>query len=353
MIVKTMPKNSTSSKPSIGLSVVIPTYNSGAWLPKIISKLATSVKKAGLEKVEIIVVNDGSTDDTAAIAQSLQVGFPIKVISQPNGGRFLARHNGALAARYEYILFIDTRVFLGEDSLNYLLSRLNKAEDRVVWSSHVLIDRKGNPYARFWEAITFIAWRKYFGNPRDYSYGLEEFDYYPKGTTCFFAPKKIILEANEWFEKNTKNKRASNDDTLLIRHIAKNHTINLSPKFNCTYHGRTGAKQFAKHVYYRGKFFVDGFLRRDGNRFFWPLIGFLILSVATPVFLVLFPQYILAFLGLVVVGWVGVLVAALSFRVQAKDALSLFVLSPLFLLLYGIGIWSAVIDIYVRRARPA
>jgi glycosyltransferase involved in cell wall biosynthesis len=349
-----MPKKPTSSSsPTISLSVVVPAYNAGKWLPVSVPKTVTAIKRAGIKKAEIIIVDDGSSDDTAAVGKSLKLDYPVRVISQKNGGRFLARDTGVKAARYEYILFIDTRIFIGEKALKYLIGRLDAKQDRLVWTSHVIIDKQANPYARFWEAITFISWRRYFANPREYSYGIKEFDYYPKGTTCFFVPKKIIAEANEWFRTSTRNTKASNDDTLLIRRIAERHNINISPDFFCTYHARTNLRQYSKHAYFRGKVFVDGFLRRDGNRFFWPLIAFLVLSVAAPVFLIFNPVYILPALAAFVAAWLLNLFAALALGVPAKDAFSFFMLSPLFLIVYGAGIWAAVFDIYVRRTRPA
>jgi glycosyltransferase involved in cell wall biosynthesis len=349
-----MPKKPVSSSQSpVSLSVVIPAYNAAKWLPLSVPKVAVAITNAGISKAEIIIVDDGSSDDTALAARSLKLAYPVKVVSQPNSGRFLARCTGVEAASYDYVLFIDTRVFIGDNSLKYVTNRLDAKRDRVVWTSHVIIDKKGNPYARFWEAITFISWRKYFANPRDCSYGIKDFDYYPKGTTCFFVPRKIILEANNWFKENTRNAKASNDDTLLIRRIAEKHLINLSPKFFCTYHARTNLRQYSKHVYHRGKVFVDGFLRRDGNRFFWPLVAFLVLSVAVPVYLIVFPQYLAAALVLLGAAWLAELLAALLLKVPGKDALSLFMLSPLFAVLYSLGIWSAMIEIYVRRNRAA
>lgn len=346
-------KTASSSQPPVSLSVVIPAYNAAQWLPVSIPKTVQAIKNAGIKRAEIIIVDDGSSDDTASVGRSLKLDYPVKVVSQKNGGRFLARCTGVDHARYEYVLFIDTRIFIGENALKHVVSHLDAKKDTLVWTSHVIIDKKGNPYARFWEALTFISWRKYFANPRDCSYGIKDFDHYPKGTTCFFVPKAIIKEANDWFKTNTRNQKASNDDTLLIRRIAGKHRINLSPKFFCTYHARTNLKQYSKHVYHRGKVFVDGFLRRDGNRFFWPLVGFLALSVAVPVFLIIYPHYIGFALGLLGAAWVLELLTALLLKVPGKDALSLFILSPLFAVLYGAGIWTAVFDIYVRRARPA
>lgn len=345
-------KSSEAGLGSASLSIIIPAYNAAAWLPKSVPKTAQAVKRAGLKKVEFIIVDDGSSDKTAEVAKSLELDYPLRVISQPNGGRFLARKTGTEAAKHEYVLFIDTRIFIGSDALKYVVSRLDRDEDRLIWTSHVLIDRQGNPYARFWEALTFIAWRRYFSNPRECSYGLEEFDHYPKGTTCFFAPRAVVQEANNWFEANTKNTRASNDDTLLIRRMAEQHRINLSPKFYCTYHARTNLKQFTRHVYHRGKVFVDGFLRRDGNRFFWPLITFLALSVLVPIYLLIFPFSIVWFATGLATAWLLELLAALVLKVPYKDALSLFWLSPWFALVYGSGIWKAVFDIYLSPRRP-
>lgn len=340
-----------SKSSDITLSIIIPAYNAAPWLPKSVPKVADAITRANIKNAEIIIVDDGSSDDTAKVAKTLKLDYPVRVISQKNAGRFVARQTGVIQAKYEYTLFIDTRIYIGEDALKYVVDNLSKPKDKLVWTSHVVIDKSSNIYARFWEAITFISWRRYFANPRDCSYGIKDFDYYPKGTTCFFVPTALVAEANEWFEGQTKNAKASNDDTLLIRRMAETHNINLSPNFYCTYHARTSLKQYSKHVYHRGKVFVDGFLRRDGNRFFWPLVGFLIFSVCAPLFLIFFPGYILYALLIGLVAWLAELVLALLLSVPAKDALSLFVLSPLFAVLYGAGIWKAVLDIYVFRDR--
>jgi hypothetical protein len=203
-------------------------------------------------------------------------------------------------------------------------------------------------YARFWDAITSVAWRRYFANPRDYSYGLKEFDHFPKGTTCFFVPKDIIQEANDWFVHNTKDLKTSNDDTLLIRRIAEKNDININPEFSCTYHARTNLKQFTRHVYHRGQVFVDGFLRRDGNRFYYPLIGFLLLSLLMPIVLIFFPNIILPILLLGGVFWIAELFVLILLGISMTDALSVFVLSPLFGIAYGLGIWKAFYKLHIK-----
>ena len=88
-----------SQRPAI--SVVIPTYNRAAIVPKAIeSALAQSAAPA-----EIIVVDDGSKDDTRAVLASY--GDRIRAISQENAGLSGARNTGIQAATSEWIAFLD------------------------------------------------------------------------------------------------------------------------------------------------------------------------------------------------------------------------------------------------------
>lgn len=84
------------------LSVVIPSYNEAARLRRLLPHIRDHLRDRAHE---IIVVNDGSQDDTAAVAR----GFPgVQVIEwQPNRGKGAAVKAGMLAARGEYVLFTD------------------------------------------------------------------------------------------------------------------------------------------------------------------------------------------------------------------------------------------------------
>ncbi len=328
---------------------MIPTYNGSSWLPETVKHIERALAKASVRRCEIVVVNDGSTDDTTDVVEKLinSSRYPVRLVNQNNSGRFIARETGTNEAKFPNLLFVDTRVYIGEDSLNYVVGQQQKDDTRRVWCSHVRVDKKGNIYARFWETVAFVAWRKYFKNPKDTSYGIEHFDDYPKGTTCFFITKSILHEANAWFKKNTKDLKTSNDDTLLLRHIARKNSINISPDFWCLYHARSTLKQYSKHVIHRGKVFVDGFLRNDGNRFFIPLILFLALSLVAVIVMVLRPEIILPLLVIGAIGWLLELAIMLLLGVPYEDALATFVLSPIFALCYGAGIWFAFTRIYV------
>ena len=331
-----------------GLSVVMPAYNAQDWIPRSIPKVEAALRKAHIGKAEVVVIDDGSSDNTASVAKELKTNYPLRVVSQPNSGRFLARKLGTEKARYDDILFIDTRVFIAENALEFVGNARLKNPTRRVWTSHVVVDKAHNIYARFWDAVVGVAWRKYFSNPRDLSFGIKDFDYYPKGTTCFLVPRTVIKEANDWFESNTNDLKKSNDDTLLIRHIAETESINISPKYYSTYHARTNLKQYIKHVYHRGNVFVDGFLRRDGNRFFVPLVAFLVLSLLVPIVLILVPSLLIPAAVLLLVSWVLELVVVLLMGISVRDSLSLFILSPIFAVSYGLGIWASFIRLRVK-----
>lgn len=328
------------------LSIILPTYNESSWLPKTITKLETAINQAKLlSQVEIIVIDDGSSDDTKEVIGELKKNTESSIvyIHQQNKGRFLARKIGIESAKYDTILFIDSRVYIDKGALEYVSKKISDTPKKKVWNAHVDVYKKGNIYARFWGAITFIAWRKYFANPRETSYGLDEFDYFPKGTTCFLAPKKLVEAAIKSFASSSKNSKRSNDDTLLIKYIVKRENIYISPEFSCTYHSRSTLKKFLNHAYHRGQVFVDGFLRLDGNRYFVPLIGFLMASIIVPILLIIFPSYAVLVVAATVIVWVGELLLALGLKVPSKDALSLTLLTPLFVLYYGAGIWTATL----------
>jgi glycosyltransferase involved in cell wall biosynthesis len=84
----------------MSLSVVIPAYNEGRLISVCLNSI---IAELGQVTHEIIVVDNGSTDNTAKIAE----GFGARVISEPRKGVTRARQAGLEAAKYEFVAFID------------------------------------------------------------------------------------------------------------------------------------------------------------------------------------------------------------------------------------------------------
>lgn len=98
------------SRPAI--SVVIPCYNAGRFLRETID----SILAQSYSPMEVIVVDDGSTDDSAAIAESY--GPPVRVVRQHNQGESVARNRGIEDARGDWIAFQDADDYWHPDKLS-------------------------------------------------------------------------------------------------------------------------------------------------------------------------------------------------------------------------------------------
>jgi glycosyltransferase involved in cell wall biosynthesis len=109
------------------VSVIIPIYNARDWL----SECLDSVVSQTLENIEIICVNDGSTDESAEILKSYQaLDQRIVVINQENQGQGSARNKGIDIARGEYLAFLDADDFFFPQTLEklYIISNINKLD---------------------------------------------------------------------------------------------------------------------------------------------------------------------------------------------------------------------------------
>lgn len=91
----------------IKVSVIVPVYNTGKYLARCLDSLAAQTFEPG--ELEIIVVDDGSTDDSGSIADDYAERYPnIRVIHQDNAGSSAARNAGIKEARGRYLGFVDS-----------------------------------------------------------------------------------------------------------------------------------------------------------------------------------------------------------------------------------------------------
>jgi glycosyltransferase involved in cell wall biosynthesis len=324
------------------LSVVIPVRDEAGSLPETIGALLAALDGDAFD-AELIVVDDGSIDGSADAARAAADGrIPFNVLTQPNRGRFEARRAGLEAASGELVLLLDSRVELGRDALRFARERVDAGEE--VWNGHVQVE-SDSPFGIFWRLLAELAWRDYFDHPRTTSFGLEDFDRYPKGTTCFLAPRALLADVFDSFRPRVGDPGLVNDDTPLLRDLAARRRIGVSPWFSCVYTPRTSLGRFLRHAVRRGAVFVDGHGRPE-SRFFPVVLAFFPVSAALGVASVRRPV-------LVPTAAVACGLAAAAFGARAgrsRDEIrALALVTPVYALGHGLGMWRGLGELVRAR----
>jgi glycosyltransferase involved in cell wall biosynthesis len=317
------------------LSVVIPVRDEAASLPATIGALLAALDGDAFD-AELIVVDDGSTDGSVEAARAAAEGLiPLRVLSQPNRGRFEARRAGVEAAGGELVLLLDSRVMLDRDALRFAREHVDAGED--VWNGHVHVE-SDSPFGIFWRLLAELAWRDYFDHPRTTSFGVEDFDRYPKGTTCFLAPRALLVDVFDSFRPRVGDARLANDDTPILRDLAARRRINVSPGFSCVYTPRTSLGRFFRHAVRRGAVFVDGHGRPE-SRFFPVVLTFFPLSAALGVAAARRPA--LAPAAAIACGLAAAVFGARAGR-SREEIRALALVTPVYAVGHGLGMWRGL-----------
>jgi glycosyltransferase involved in cell wall biosynthesis len=121
------------------VSIVIPCYNQARYLGEAIE----SARRQSHSNVEVLVVDDGSTDDTARVAAA----YPsIAYVCQPNAGTAAARNRGLRDSHGEFVVFLDADDRLLPDAIALAAAYLSGHPDAAFVTGHVrLIDETGTP----------------------------------------------------------------------------------------------------------------------------------------------------------------------------------------------------------------
>ncbi len=123
------------------ISVVIPFYNA----EKFLEQAVNSVLKQKFSDYEIILIDDGSSDQSVEIAKQLVSSYPnkIKMISIKNSGPGIARNQGVNVATGKYLLFLDADDEFAENALQNLYNKILNDKSDLVIGLHQMINSKG------------------------------------------------------------------------------------------------------------------------------------------------------------------------------------------------------------------
>lgn len=144
------------------LSIIVPIYNVVEWLPRCVN----SIRRQTYRNIEIILVDDGSTDNSGAMAEKFAMeDRRVRVFHKENGGVSTARNLGIEKARGEYIGFVDSDDYIEPQMYERLLAVALQENLLMVQVSRDEIDEQGNRMEdvcippekpELWESDTFM-----------------------------------------------------------------------------------------------------------------------------------------------------------------------------------------------------
>jgi hypothetical protein len=253
--------------PLTHFSVIVPVYNGSETLNACL--LALVGQDYPPERFEIIVVDDGSTDQSTQIAAK----YPVRLISiGSNQGRIVARNTGARAARFETLVFNDARVIPGPQ----LLAQVNRKAYLPLMPETDTYDGSKWGYSRLFFILRSKFYAPYYPAAMDaeeYMITPENFHAVPKGTGCFICSRSLWLQSQPTVQdKNTS------DDTRILEKVVAQRPILRTPSIRVGYCQRTMVTRVLPHVLQRGPLFADFYLRPGGRYrsaylIIWAILG--------------------------------------------------------------------------------
>jgi glycosyltransferase involved in cell wall biosynthesis len=124
------------------VSVVLPVYNRAGWVARAVESVLAQM----YTNFELLVVDDGSTDDTRLVLEGF--GSQIRLLEQSHTGAEAARNFGLAHARGEFVAFIDSDDVWYPDRLSRQLPLFRRAEVGLVFGNAALVDYRRTPPVR-------------------------------------------------------------------------------------------------------------------------------------------------------------------------------------------------------------
>ncbi len=324
-----------------GTSFIIPVYNSANFIVDTLEKLFFAIDYADLMTFEVLIIDDGSTDNLKEVLQdflNMNSHRDIRLIHQNNFGRFAARAKGLQLSKYDSLFFIDSRVHVLSDAIAELLVFMRQAQDGKAFIANIIYDEGANLIGIFWSALERMAWSNFHLDHRNLELTRQNFNQVPKGTTMIVFDKSELIRVHEQFVLLHGDGYFVSDDTELIRIMLLNSKIYVVEKFRAFYIPRRKLVPFLKHAFFRGQMALSGYFAPGtlGRKLYYAL---LLLVIPSIVFFAIYPIIpILTFSA----SFCILIFFVIRSKLPPKSVCSLLLLGFPFAIFYNAGILRSV-----------
>ncbi len=201
-------------------SIIVPVYNTEKYLKRCLD----SISKQSFTDYEVIIINDGSTDNSSNIISK----YPYKVINQENQGLSMARNNGVKVSSGDYLIFLDSDDYIEKDLLKEINESLFNNPDLVRFQIKEVFDNKD-----------YINYKE---EPFENKDGVEAFKlitkyHFVENAWAYAIKREYYLKEKFSFKKGTYHE----DFGLIPLVIIKSKVVNSIDYLGYCYYQRDGS----------------------------------------------------------------------------------------------------------------
>ena len=174
------------------ISIIVPIYNCEKYLDRCVD----SILNQSYKNIEIILVDDGSKDNSGSICDTYSCDDRVKVIHQQNGGEMAARSTGVRNSTGDFISFVDSDDAIANDMIELMLNEVQDDVDVVVFGSEISETLSAAQYCKRILSFQLLSvWNKLFRKElfNDYVFDIPRF--FTVGGD-FLTQMKIIANIN-------------------------------------------------------------------------------------------------------------------------------------------------------------
>lgn len=333
----------TTKNKQVLLSVVLPLLNASDDVKGLFVCLHDQIK-LDKKNIEVIIVNDGSTDNTIGEINKYNNllkdyhGWHI-IKHTKREGLAVTRVDGVNSAKGKYITFIDKKCRPDKD---YLYGFISKNRNIIIGNPYV--DKTKSLWGRVLALIRIKLYYPYFNHPFE-DIDLD-YDKYVKfknkgGGGSMFVLKKYYMDVSKTMPKGIH----INDDSLFVSRLTQIEPILKTASARLEYLNRTGFIENVIHLYNRGPKFIN-FYAKPGSRFFLliiGLVGFMIINIAVAL------VYPLLFIYEFVILLTLLFITSLYLSEDFIDFTSSFLVIPIAITSFSCGVIKGLLIKLLRR----